>query len=67
MARLEALSGKTCPKCADWPEEIVLRIVEVIVEPGEPIPPPPDEPDPTLWGPCEVCGRTLKSKVIALE
>jgi hypothetical protein len=49
MARLEALSGKTCPECAGWPDEITLRIVTIVVEPGDPLPPPdPAEKDPTL-------------------
>jgi hypothetical protein len=68
MARLEALSGKRCPECAGWPTEIVLRIVEEIIELGDPIPPPdPPEKHPAHFGPCACCGRTHRAKVVAIE
>ena len=67
MGRLEALWGETCPECADWPAEVALRIVEVIVEPGDPISPPdPSARRPTEYGPCPCCGRTHRAKVVAI-
>ena len=66
--KLEGRAVKSCPACADWPNEIHVRIVEEIIEPGEPIPPrDPDERHPAEFGPCSECGRTHRAKVIALE
>jgi hypothetical protein len=68
VKRLMASIPGDCPACRHWPAEITLHIVTVVVSPGDPLPPAdPDEKDPGLWGPCEVCGRTLRSKVVALE
>ena len=65
VKRLEAQQvGSRCPECAAWPDAIAVRIVEVIVEPGEPIP-PPDKTDPTLFH-CEACGRTHRPRVVEL-
>jgi hypothetical protein len=66
MARLEVLAGRTCPACSDWPSEVAVRVVEVIIEPGAPLP-APDQNDPALFGPCEVCGRTFRAKVVEVE
>jgi hypothetical protein len=66
MARLEALTASSCPACASWPEEVAVRIVEEIIEPGQPLPPPaPAAPNP--WdGPCPCCGRLHKPRVVAI-
>jgi hypothetical protein len=67
MARLEALADSYCPECADWPAEIALRIVEVIVEPGQPLEPPdPAARRPTEFGPCPCCGRVHRARVVEL-
>ena len=66
MARLEALADSYCPECADWPLEVGLRIVEQIVEAGEPLP-EPEKSDPLQYGPCSCCGRCFRPKVIAIE
>jgi hypothetical protein len=68
MGRLETLWGETCPECADWPLEIGIKIVEIVIEPGEPLPPPdPNKRHPAHFGPCPCCGRTHRAKVVAIE
>jgi hypothetical protein len=66
MARLEALSGKTCPECAGWPAEVHLRIIEEIIEVGQPAP-EPDHTIPGLFGPCCQCGRVHRAVVVEIE
>jgi hypothetical protein len=68
MAKLETLAGRFCPECADWPAEIAIRIVEIIVGPGEVVPAPdPAERHPAEFGPCACCGRTHRARVLAIE
>jgi hypothetical protein len=65
VRRLTAsIQADSCPECADWPAEIGIRIVEIIVEPGQPLP-APDPPAPNPWdGPCASCGRRHKPRVV---
>jgi hypothetical protein len=68
VKRLAAQAGKCCSLCADWPAEIGIRLVEIIVEPGQPLPTPdPAERHPAEYGPCEGCGRVHRAKVLAIE
>jgi hypothetical protein len=66
MARLEAQAGKSCPLCVDWPAEIGIKLVEIVIEPGEPLP-APDRFDPCQFGPCPGCGQRHRARVIAFE
>jgi hypothetical protein len=67
MERLEVAWGaRGCPLCSSWPTEVHQRIVEEIIEVGQPIP-PLDRTDPALFGPCECCGRTHRARVVAIE
>jgi hypothetical protein len=44
-----------------------LRIVEEVIEPGQPIPPrDPDERPPGEYGPCPSCGRRHRAKVVEI-
>jgi hypothetical protein len=63
MARIPG----SCSSCSSWPDEIGIKIVEIIIEPGQPIPPrDPDERPPGEYGPCPSCGRRYKAKVIEI-
>ena len=65
VKRLEARAVRSCPECRDWPDEIALRIIEEIIEPGQPIPPPdPSERRPGEYGPCPCCNRRHKARII---
>jgi hypothetical protein len=66
MGRLEARAAKVCPECRDWPTEIILRILEEVIAPGQPLA-PPDQTDPTQFGPCACCGRVHRARVVAIE
>jgi hypothetical protein len=58
---------RSCPVCASWPDEIAIKIVEIIIEPGQPLPPrDPDEQPPGQFGPCAGCGRRHKAKVVEI-
>jgi hypothetical protein len=56
VKRLEKTTRSCCPRCADWPDEIELTIVEVLVERG------PDgqlveiDDDGTIVGPAPATG-----------
>jgi hypothetical protein len=66
MDRIEAAwATRDCPECCNWPTEIGLKIVTEIIEPGQPIS-PPDEHDPTQFGPCACCGCRHKAKVVEI-
>ena len=69
MAKLEAqAAARSCPACADWPAEIGIRLVDIIVEPGEVLPvPDPAERHPAEYGPCPCCGRMHRARVVAIE
>jgi hypothetical protein len=69
MAKLEALAtARGCPECADWPAEIGIRLVEIIVEPGQPLPAPdPCQRHPAEYGPCPCCGRMHRARVTLVE
>jgi hypothetical protein len=67
VKRLAAQAGRSCRECADWPAEIGVRIIEVVVEPGQPLSEPDRPEHPAEYGPCEGCGRTHRAKVIAIE
>jgi hypothetical protein len=61
-------AARSCPACADWPAEIAIRLVEIIVEPGEVLPAPdPAERHPAEFGPCPGYGRTHRARVILVE
>jgi hypothetical protein len=61
-------AASPCPECADWPSEVGLRIVAVVIEPGEVLPPPDSaERNAAEYGPCPCCGRTHRARVVAIE
>jgi hypothetical protein len=66
VRRLTAsIQAASCPACASWPPEIAIRFIEIIIEPGEELPPPdPPRPDPSLFGPCLSCGRRHKARIV---
>jgi hypothetical protein len=65
---VEALAAaRSCPECADWPAEIGIRIVEIVVEPGQPVPEPDQrERHPAKYGPCPCCSRVHRATVVAI-
>jgi hypothetical protein len=70
--RFIVLAG--CPHCRDWPEEVGLRIVEVIVETRPDaqkalaaMSAEADEPFPPVYGPCPGCGRVHKPRLVEVE
>jgi hypothetical protein len=65
VRRLTASIPAKCPLCRSWPTEITLRIIEEIIEVGQPLP-PPDQTDPTQFGPCPGCGRVHRARVVAI-
>jgi len=68
VKRLEARAVPNCPACRDWPLEIAIKIVEIVIEPGEVPPPDPSEKQhPAHFGPCSECGRVHVAKVVAIE
>jgi hypothetical protein len=68
VRRMADRVGRHCPDCADWPDEIAQRIVEEVIEAGEPLPPPdPPQRHPAEYGPCVGCGRMHRARVVAVE
>jgi hypothetical protein len=67
VRRMAEQVGRHCPECAGWPDEIILRVVEEVIEPGEP-PLPPEPPARNPWDePCPSCGRRHRPRVVAFE
>ena len=45
-----------------------IRLVEIVIEPGEPLPPPePCQRHPAEYGPCPCCGRMHRARVTLVE
>ena len=63
---MEDRVGRNCPECADWPAEVRLRIVEEVVEAGDPLP-PAEAPRPIEYGPCPCCRRVLRPRIVHIE
>jgi hypothetical protein len=63
VRRLAARAGEFCPCCAHWPNEVALRVVEVVVEPDGPLP-APDPPGPIEYGPCPNCHKVHRPVVV---
>jgi hypothetical protein len=73
--RLEHANAGRCPICADWPDRIEMKLIEVIVEvrpdgtvqETETAAIPPAEREATCFKSCPGCGRTHEYVVVEIE